>query len=298
MDGGEKNNIDCNYYRVYGWMTTKLKLKRTVKDVFAIIYHYTTGENTKGYFNGSISYLRKWTLAPNDNTVVNALRKLLDSNLIILVQNNSADKKSNVYKANINVISSLTSTKSIEAENLTSTKSVEQSYEKRRSTSTKSVDNKKYTINNNKDIYAQSEIDVSVSYDFKKDDSSITEKETNGKVSMDKPKKKPLLSKKQENLFEQFWEVYPKKDDITPAKKAWNKIKPDNETFDQILYGAKIYAKEKEHTDYQFIKKASNWLKDETWKNYDINKKAAGNNLPPEDEPSKKPYYQEPYATF
>lgn len=159
MAGGEKQNIDCNYYRVYGWMSTKLKLKGIKKEIYAIIYHYTTTENAKGYFDGSIAYLKQWTLTSSKHTIIEALKNLTDSNFVILVQDNSKIRKPNIYKANLDILSNVSSTekslvvssaKTAPVENITSAKTAPDKCKKCTSTSAKTAPNNKYIIKDKK----------------------------------------------------------------------------------------------------------------------------------------------------
>src|SRR5690606_25488052 len=57
----------------------------------------------------------------------------------------------------------------------------------------------------------------------------------------DKPSKSgprsPFKSKRQEQLFDEFWERYPKKRSKGRAERAWVKIKPDEQLFKAILDG-------------------------------------------------------------
>lgn len=245
-------------------------------------------------YTGSFTYIQKEFNVSKD-TAIRALKKLVNDGY--LIKNASKGGNTSIYSINELKIKSLflNSRKIRELEEQTVANLEGKPSQNQTVNSRKIGHNKNIYKNNNKNIY----IDAGANVDLKKeDDTSNTKKEADTKVSTTQKKKKPLLSNKQENLFAQFWEIYPKKDDIIPAKKAWNKIKPDTDLFNQILYGAKMYAKEKANTDKQYVKKANNWLKDEAWRNYTENKEAAGNNLPPKDEPSKKPYWQEPYATF
>lgn len=275
------------FTKVPDWVYKCLNLTGNDAIIFSLILSY---QQKDGYYGGSFKYIVE-RYGIDITTAKRILTKLEDKQYVIKQQGNS--KTRNKYTINFDVVNSLI--KKQQGQNAPSGKMhlvAKHHYPSGKmppNLVAKCTSSNKYSNKLSNNIYSQSLID-------QEDDTSNTKKEADSNISTSK--KKPLLSKKQEKLFNQFWEVYPKKDDIIPAKKAWKKHNPDKETFNQIIYGAKMYAKEKENTDSQFIKKANNWLKDETWRNYNINKKAAGNNLPPEDEPSKKPYYQEPYATF
>ena len=297
--GGEKQNKltalagNYSFTIVPDWVYQCLKLSGNDAIIFALILSY---QQKDGYYGGSFKYIEKrYGIA--QRTAERILPKLEDRQYIIKQQGDS--KTRNKYIVNFNIINELIEKQQGQndtTDNMTLPTKCRYPTDKMTvDLPTKCHPSNKYSNKlSNKNIYtADADVDLK-----KEDDTSHTKKEADTKVSTTQKKKKPLLSQKQENLFAQFWEIYPKKDDIIPAKKAWNKIKPDTDLFNQILYGAKMYAKEKANTDKQYVKKANNWLKDEAWRNYTENKEAAGNNLPPKDEPSKKPYWQEPYATF
>ena len=71
----------------------------------------------------------------------------------------------------------------------------------------------------------------------------------------DKPSKSgprsPFTSKRQEQLFDEFWERYPKKRSKGQAERAWAKITPDDALFRCILDGL------------ERAKRSRDWLKEE-----------------------------------
>lgn len=72
---------------------------------------------------------------------------------------------------------------------------------------------------------------------------------------MDKPSSKsgprsPFKSKRQEQLFDEFWERYPKKRSKGQAERAWAKITPDDALFRYILDGL------------ERAKRSRDWIKD------------------------------------
>lgn len=71
----------------------------------------------------------------------------------------------------------------------------------------------------------------------------------------------------EESFFDDFWEEYPRKVSKKMAKKAWDKISPNQELAEKIicaLYQQKKYWKQKE-VEIQFIPHASTWLNQERW---------------------------------
>ena len=297
--GGEKQNKltaladNYNFTIVPDWIYQCLQLNGNDAIIFALILSY---QQKDGYYGGSFKYIEK-RYGITEKTAKRILPKLEDRQYIIKQQGDS--KTRNKYTINFDVVNPLIEKQQGQndtRDNLTlGTKCPYPNDKMSLGVGTKCPPSNKYSNKlSNKNIYtADADVDLK-----KEDDTSHTKKEADTKVSTTQKKKKPLLSQEQENNFARFWEVYPKKDDIVPAKKAWKKINPDTNLTEQIVYGAKMYAKEKANTDKQYIKKANNWLKDEAWRNYTENEEAAGNSQPPNNEPCKKPYYQEPIATF
>jgi hypothetical protein len=72
---------------------------------------------------------------------------------------------------------------------------------------------------------------------------------------MDKPSSKsgprsPFKSRRQEQLFDQFWAEYPKKRSKGQAEKTWVKLKPDEQLFEAIMTGL------------ERAKRSRDWIKD------------------------------------
>lgn len=87
----------------------------------------------------------------------------------------------------------------------------------------------------------------------------------------DKPSKSgprsPFKSKRQEQLFDEFWERYPKKRSKGRAERAWVKIKPDEQLFKAILDGLERAKTSVEwlKDDGQYIPYPSTWLNAKGW---------------------------------
>jgi hypothetical protein len=100
----------------------------------------------------------------------------------------------------------------------------------------------------------------------------------------DKPSKSgprsPFKSKRQEQLFDEFWERYPKKRSKGQAERAWVKIKPDEQLFKAILDGlerAKTSV-EWQKDGGQYIPHPSSWLNAKGWEDeYTTSKEVGGN---------------------
>jgi uncharacterized phage protein (TIGR02220 family) len=71
---------DASYYQVSGWMVNDLGLKGVDLKLYAIIYGFS--QDGKSYFEGSIAYLQDFTNAGR-NTVIRALKRLLDGGLVL-----------------------------------------------------------------------------------------------------------------------------------------------------------------------------------------------------------------------
>ena len=99
-------------------------------------------------------------------------------------------------------------------------------------------------------------------------------------------------------MFDEFWKLYPKKKDKANTRKKWLKLKPDDELFETIISALKkqMQSEQWQKNNGQYIPYPTTWINGERWE--DEIKEAAGNSQPQEDAPCKKPYYQEPIATF
>jgi hypothetical protein len=87
----------------------------------------------------------------------------------------------------------------------------------------------------------------------------------------DKPSKSgprsPFKSRRQEQLFDEFWAEYPKKRSKGQAEKTWVKLKPDEQLFEAIMTGLK---RAKTSVDWaknggQYIPYPSTWLNAKGW---------------------------------
>lgn len=87
-------------------------------------------------------------------------------------------------------------------------------------------------------------------------------------VSTEKGKRKsadkPPLS---DARFDEFWDAYPKKIGKGAAKKSWDKLRPSQKLFDEIMLAI---AEQKESDQWnrergQFIPNPSTWLNQERW---------------------------------
>lgn len=72
---------------------------------------------------------------------------------------------------------------------------------------------------------------------------------------------------KEENLFADFWSVYPKKVGKGAAQKAWDKINPGKKLSEEIIESAKKQksSKQWEKDDGQYIPNPATWLNQRRW---------------------------------
>jgi len=87
------------------------------------------------------------------------------------------------------------------------------------------------------------------------------------KLSEKSGPRSPFKSKRQEQLFDEFWAEYPKKRSKGQAEKTWVKIKPDEQLFEAIMTGLK---RAKTSVDWtknggQYIPYPSTWLNAKGW---------------------------------
>ncbi len=91
-----------NFYTVLGWMLNVLELKGNELIVFAIIYSFS--QDGESEFNGSLTYLQKFSNIKSQNTVMATLKSLNEKNYILkrpYVKNNVQRV---AYKANLEYI--------------------------------------------------------------------------------------------------------------------------------------------------------------------------------------------------
>lgn len=67
-------------------------------------------------------------------------------------------------------------------------------------------------------------------------------------------------------LFDQFWEIYPKKLDKGAARRAWNSAVKKSDP-DYIIEKAKAYASDPNLPEKRYIKYPASWLNAEAWEN-------------------------------
>lgn len=87
------------------------------------------------------------------------------------------------------------------------------------------------------------------------------------KLSEKSGPRSPFKSKRQEQLFDEFWAEYPKKRSKGQAEKTWVKIKPDEQLFEAIMTGLK---RAKTSVDWQknngqYIPYPATWLNAKGW---------------------------------
>ena len=181
---------DDSNFQIYGWMSTKLKLKGNELLIYAIIYSFSRNNNGNGVFNASTSYISEWTGLVRKN-IINCLSKLVEKKLIIKLEDNSTKRKPNVYIINRLVLNQLV-TKS----NMTSyekylelvTKSNMTSYEtKHNNNIINTIDNNIINDDNKEPLNTEKQIEKYYDDDFKEvaDSFSNNIHPINGKLEAD-----------------------------------------------------------------------------------------------------------------
>lgn len=95
---------DDNYYQVSGWMINRLKLKGAALQIYAIIYGFS--QDGESSFTGSLQYLCDFTNV-SKNTVIKALKDLVELDYIIKTENFINGVQFNTYKINALVVQKL-----------------------------------------------------------------------------------------------------------------------------------------------------------------------------------------------
>ncbi len=97
------------------------------------------------------------------------------------------------------------------------------------------------------------------------------------------------LSNKQQDLFNQFWQAYPKRVGKGAAERAWTKINPDKNLFEQMLfaiYQAK-HSRQWQKNSGQYIPNPSTWLNQKRWED-ELQENTAGTFNSPQAEMSQR----------
>lgn len=81
-------------------------------------------------------------------------------------------------------------------------------------------------------------------------------------------KKPSSLSKKQEERFNRFWHVYPRKENIGAAERAWAKIDPDEELTAKIIEAVQATKRlDSRFREKQYTPHPASWLNGREWLN-------------------------------
>ena len=99
------------------------------------------------------------------------------------------------------------------------------------------------------------------------------------------PNRNPTRAKREESdkeddlLFDRFWDVYPRKESKPAAKKAFDKIKPDEELLSKMIKAIERWSKTAQWQENggQFIPYPASWLNQRKWED-----------IPPEAKPAAK----------
>jgi hypothetical protein len=96
------------------------------------------------------------------------------------------------------------------------------------------------------------------------DGDKLSEKSGLGGIYMPRS---PFKSKRQEQLFDEFWAEYPKKRSKGQAEKTWVKLKPDEQLFEAIMTGLKRAKTSEEWRKEggRYIPYPATWLNAKGW---------------------------------
>lgn len=97
------------------------------------------------------------------------------------------------------------------------------------------------------------------------DDASITREPRAGRKGKERKDIRRVATRDED--FEKFWTAYPRKDSKVQAKKAFDKIAPNEQLFAEILAGVGRAATSEQwrKDEGRFIPYASTWLNGERW---------------------------------
>lgn len=95
---------DGNYYQICGWMLNRLELKGVALQIYAIIYGFS--QDGESEFTGSLQYLVDFTNT-SKNTVIKALKELVDDGYIIKTEKRINGVQFNSYKVSAQVVQKL-----------------------------------------------------------------------------------------------------------------------------------------------------------------------------------------------
>lgn len=94
-------------------------------------------------------------------------------------------------------------------------------------------------------------------------------------VRLGKSKSKDRLSKDRKEQvtivtadaegFDEFWEAYPRKTSKAEARKAWNKLKPNEELREKMLASIEAWKNTDQWREPRYIPHPSTWLNQERW---------------------------------
>lgn len=80
---------------------------------------------------------------------------------------------------------------------------------------------------------------------------------------------------KSDELFEQFWKEYPKKQDKRAALRAFRSAL-NRTTFEEILAGVRRYANDPNLPEMRYIKNPATWLNADAWENMSLPERSKG----------------------
>lgn len=100
------------------------------------------------------------------------------------------------------------------------------------------------------------------------DASASSQEEEGQKVPKPKRRNPSTLQKTQEARFNRFWAVYPRKESIGNAEKAWAKINPDDALTERIIEAVETATtKDNRFRERRYTPHPATWLNGREWEN-------------------------------
>jgi hypothetical protein len=99
------------------------------------------------------------------------------------------------------------------------------------------------------------------------------------KLSSKSRPRSPFKSRRQEQLFDQFWTQYPRKKSKGQAERAWVKLSPDDTLFRQIMEGLERAKRSRDWIKEggQYVPYPATWLNAKGWEDEYEEVKSSGN---------------------
>lgn len=124
------------------------------------------------------------------------------------------------------------------------------------------VDNNSDNVCNNPDNVDNNSKNVSKSTQSKVKKSKVNKSKVNNPPT-------PLTGGESDDGFDRFWDAYPRKVVKKTTRKAWDKLKPDIDTVEEIVSGVERWKKTPQWQNIQYIPHPTTFLSQERWREVD-----------------------------